>query len=102
MEYTFLIVSIVINLFFVFYARWLINIIKTKEEDITNLSILISEYVAHVKGVHEMEMFYGDPTLVQLIQHGTDLVEQIDNFDYLLFDDDEEEEEAEKAALDRE
>lgn len=87
-ETVLLITSIVINVLFVFYARWLINIIKTKEEDVTELSIVISEYVAHVKGVHEMEMFYGDQTLGQLITHGSDLIEKIEDFDYLLLTED--------------
>lgn len=94
--------SIIANVLFVFYARWLINIVRVKEEDVTNLSIVVSEYVSHVKAVHEMEVFYGDPTLSALIVHGTDLVEKIEDFDYLLLEREEEEEAEEPLRFGRE
>lgn len=101
-EITLLALSIIANVLFVFYARWLINIVRAKEEDVTSLSIVVSEYVSHVKAVHEMEVFYGDPTLSALIVHGTDLVEKIEDFDYLLLDLEDEEDEEEPLRFGRE
>jgi len=90
---TFLILSIVINIVAVFYARWLIQIIRSKEEDVSSLADVIAQYIAHVKSVHDMEMFYGDQTLNSLIQHGSDLVSKIEDFDYLILQNENEEEE---------
>ena len=80
----FLILSVLLNIIFVFYCRWLIKILKAREEDVDDIADNIAEYVGHVKAVHEMEMFYGDQTLQGLISHGTDLVSKIEDFDFLL------------------
>jgi hypothetical protein len=90
-ETTFLIISVLINIVFVLYARWLIQIIRTKEEEVTVVSELVSAYVSHLSSVHEMEMFYGDQTLKSLIDHGKDLVEN-----YVLYEREEEREEEEE------
>ena len=79
----FLGVSICLNIMFVFYSRWLINILKNREEDVNQLADVVYEYVEHVKSVHEMEMFYGDQTLQGLISHGTKMVEKVEGFDFL-------------------
>ena len=86
-EWMFIVVSVSINLVFIFYARWLINILKTREEEFLKISDIISGYVSHVKGVHEMEMFYGDKTLVSLIEHGNVLIENIEELDYVMFEE---------------
>ena len=88
----FLVISVLFNITFIIYSRWLIKILKTKEEEVDEIADQIAEYVKHVNAVHEMEMFYGDPTLQALIEHGTDMVKKIEQFDFLL----KEEQEAEK------
>ena len=90
-ETVFLAVSAVINIFFLFYSRWLINIVRVKEEEAESLSVVVNQYVGHVKSVHEMEMFYGDQTLQSLILHGTALVDKVQEFDYIVLDDPREE-----------
>ena len=79
----FLCISVCLNVMFVFYSRWLIGILKSREEDVNELADVVYEYVTHVKSVHEMEMFYGDQTLQSLISHGTQMVEKIEGFDFL-------------------
>ena len=90
-EIILLAISVVINIGLVFYARWLIKILQTKEEETNNISEVLAEYVAHVKSVHEMEMFYGDQTLMSLIDHGKNLVNKIEYFDYILYEREDEE-----------
>lgn len=92
MTLTFLIISVIAVVVLLFYARWLIKIIKTKEEEVDSLAVVVSDYIAHVKEVHEMEMFYGDPSLQKLIDHGNSLVQRIEDFDYLVLEQQEEEE----------
>ena len=93
MTLTFLILSIIAIIILLFYARWLIKIIKTKEEDVDSLAVVVSDYIGHVKEVHEMEMFYGDPSLQKLIDHGSSLIQKIEDFDYLVLEQQEVEEE---------
>lgn len=85
-------VSLIINFGLILYARWLIKILQVKEEEVTNISEIVAEYVSHVKSVHEMEMFYGDSTLNSLIEHGTSLVEKVENLEYILYEREEVEE----------
>ena len=80
----FLVISVCINIMFVFYSRWLIGILRSREEDVNELADVVYEYVTHVKSVHEMEVFYGDQTLQGLISHGTKMVEKIESFDFLM------------------
>ncbi len=81
-----IVISLIINFGLILYARWLIKILQVKEEETTNISEIVAEYVAHVKSVHEMEMFYGDSTLNSLIEHGTSLVERVENLEYILYE----------------
>ena len=87
-----MVVSLIINFGLILYARWLIKILQVKEEEATNISEIVAEYVSHVKSVHEMEMFYGDSTLNSLIEHGTSLVEKVENLEYILYEREEAEE----------
>ena len=91
----FLVISVIINIVFVMYSRWLIKILKTREDDVNELADDLAKYVGHVKGVHEMEMFYGDQTLQSLIEHGTQMIEKVEGFDFLLSDTEPEEGEEE-------
>ena len=81
-----IVISLIINFGLILYARWLIKILQVKEEETTNISEIVAEYVAHVKSHHEMEMFYGDSTLNSLIEHGTSLVERVENLEYILYE----------------
>lgn len=83
----FLVISIIVNIVFIMYSRWLISILKTREDDVNELADDVAKYVGHVKGVHEMEMFYGDQTLQSLIQHGTEIIEKIESSDFLFNQD---------------
>ena len=71
------------------YIRWLLRTFEAVNEDISSLSVLVSQYVEHVSAIHEMEMFYGDTTLKSLIDHGSQLIDVIAEID-LLQDEQEE------------
>ncbi len=83
MTTVFLIFSLSLNLLFLLYSRWLIQVIKVKEQDMQDMSTLIDYYISHVKSVHEMEMFYGDKTLATLIEHGNELIDTIEQSDFI-------------------
>ena len=89
----FLVISVIVNIVFIMYSRWLIKILKTREDDVNELADDVAKYVGHIKGVHEMEMFYGDQTLQSLIEHGTQMIEKVESFDFLFSQDQDLEEE---------
>lgn len=82
-------VSFFANVFGLLYIRWLLRTFEAVNEDISSLSVLVSQYVEHVSAIHEMEMFYGDTTLKSLIDHGSQLIDVIAEID-LLQDEQEE------------
>jgi len=86
---TFFIISAAVNILFLFYVKWLLSTIKSISEDLGFLSEKISDYVSHVSSLHELEMFYGEPTLQTLMQHGRDLVEEISEIDLVMNEEDE-------------
>lgn len=70
--------SLLVNAFVVFYsirlARKLI-VVASNMEAIRNS---VNYFKEHVEQIHESEMFYGDQTLQNLINHSKDVVEVLD------------------------
>ena len=77
-------ISACINLFALFYVRWLLSSLAAINEDVTNVTDIIKDFQQHIQSVYELEMFYGDETLKSLIDHGNLLVETLDNVDLML------------------
>ena len=75
-----LILSMLINVFFLFYVRWLIKSMSFISENLDNLWGNLQGFHNHVNAIHETEMFYGDNTLQELLEHSKSLTEEIDNF----------------------
>lgn len=76
--------SIFVNLFLLFYVRWLFLRIAETNEQVLQTSTMITEFLAHVSQIHETEMFYGDKTLQGLISHSQDLVEALNQVDFIV------------------
>tara|TARA_R100001480_G_scaffold131924_1_gene129189 strand:- start:253 stop:540 length:288 start_codon:yes stop_codon:yes gene_type:complete len=87
------IISSIVNVIFLFYVKWLLSTIKSISEDLEFLSEKITDYVSHVGSLHELEMFYGEPTLQSLMEHGKDLVKDISDVDLVINEGIENEEE---------
>ena len=86
----FLILSVIVNIVFIFYIRWLIKVLLTRDEDIININERLQAYLSHIKSINDLEVFYGDETLGGLLRHGTDLVEYMSKIDIIEQPDEEE------------
>ena len=67
--------------------------------DLGHLKLVCGQFTDHIKSVYEMETFYGDQTLEELLKHSKDVVGEIKILweDYNLEDDyDEDRDEAEE------
>lgn len=89
------IVSIIINLLLILYARLLVSkiaFVKNNKQDLLNELGLFTD---HVKRIHEHRLFYGDPIFLNLVKHGKDLQEYLASYEQLydLLEDDYEPEE---------
>ena len=64
----------------------------TFQEELDNFSLKLEEYEGHVKIINDLERFYGDETLKNLLRHSKSVVEQCRQFQsILLYQDDIEE-----------
>ena len=64
----------------VWYIRQLFKRIVVLNENHKDLLAMLKHYSGHISSVYEMEMFYGDETLSNLINHSKDIIEEVNNF----------------------
>jgi len=88
MTYIFLGLSLTLNLILFVYVRWLIKTLAKAELKFSDIWQMILEYKTHLKSVHELELFYGDETLASLMNHSTQVIENLEEFDLILAEPD--------------
>ena len=75
-----LLISLGSNLVGFFYIRDLLGRLGWLTQNLANLGELIKGYQVHIKGVYELEKFYGDKDIKILVQHTSDLIEVMDDY----------------------
>tara|TARA_R110000824_G_scaffold5999_2_gene27550 strand:- start:509 stop:844 length:336 start_codon:yes stop_codon:yes gene_type:complete len=65
--------SIVVNLFLVWYGHLLIRKVLFVSSNTSEVLVAIDRFKEHITGVYELETFYGDETLKALLDHTGDL-----------------------------
>ena len=75
-----LLISLGSNLVGFFYIRDLLGRLGWLTQNLANLRELIKGFQQHIKGVHNLEKFYGDEDIKLLAQHATDLIEVMDDY----------------------
>ena len=97
-EYIFLALSVLLNIFFIWYTRKLLSNLLYISNNINDLYDGVLSFRNHLNKVYELELFYGDETLKALLRHAKQMAELFDEYEsiLLLTDDDEEEEEIEE------
>ena len=69
--------SLSANIVLIWYVRKLINQFKTAIETVASLNQIVDEYVVHLETVSEMESYYGDVTIENLLKHTKDVVKAV-------------------------
>ena len=64
----------------VWYVRGLLRVMYQMTVDIELMEDKMVEFSKHLDNVYEMEMYYGDETLSQLIRHSKEVVDSISKF----------------------
>tara|TARA_B100000287_G_scaffold403681_1_gene425712 strand:+ start:408 stop:788 length:381 start_codon:yes stop_codon:yes gene_type:complete len=70
-------ISVLTNFFFVWYVLRLINNMNSVEEDFVNILNTLESFTDHLEGIHALEMFYGDETLKELIDHSREVINDV-------------------------
>ena len=76
----FLYLSILLNAGLIWFVRNLINELSDINEDMEELLDTTASLQNHIEKIYELEMFYGDQTLEELIQHTKSVVSEIEFF----------------------
>ena len=87
-----LIFSISLNIFLFWYIVQLLRRFLTFQEELDDFSEQLEEYEGHVEIVHNLEKFYGDETLSNLLRHSKAVVGECKKFQSMLLEDESEEE----------
>jgi|TARA_R110002020_G_scaffold424324_2_gene633491 hypothetical protein len=64
----------------VWYIRGLVEIMYQTTKDVQLMEDKMVEFSKHLDNVYEMEMYYGDETLSQLIRHSKEVIDSINRF----------------------
>ena len=64
----------------VWYIRGLLRVMYQMTVDVQQMEDKMVEFSKHLDNVYEMEMYYGDETLSQLIRHSKEVVDSISQF----------------------
>jgi hypothetical protein len=89
-----LVLSVLINIFLVWYARNTLSNLLYLSDNLGLLYEVVSAYNLHLKEVYELERFYGDPTLSYLLEHTNAVREELAGYEeiFLLAEPEETEE----------
>ena len=82
-----LVLSVGINIFLIVYLRRILKKMAFLSENIADLLSSLGAFSKHLEAVYELETFYGDTTLKNLIQHSKNVVKDIELYKeiYTLF-----------------
>ena len=75
--------SAIFNLLVFVYAREAITRLLTAAEEFGDLKEMTDSFSTHLKGVYELDMFYGDQTLSSLMDHATSYNEYLGTFEHI-------------------
>ena len=90
--------SVVGNILFIWYIVQLLRRFLSFQEELDAFALKLAEYETHIEIVHNLERFYGDETLGNLLRHSKAIVEESKQFTAVLeaSQEDEEEEDEEE------
>jgi hypothetical protein len=87
------ILSFIINILLVLYARFLLTDLVSTSAKIVELNNEVISFSSHLKSIYELEAFYGEPALEGLLKHALHITEKFEEFDNSISFEEEEEEE---------
>ena len=73
-------ISAFFNVFFVWYTIKMIRELANVSSAVEEMFADIDAFSKHLKGVYELEMFYGDQTLENLLSHSTALKKELEGY----------------------
>ena len=75
--------SLIVNVGLFAYARYAIVQLLLVSEELGDLQQMINSFTGHLQSIRELEMFYGDETIEQLLEHAHSFGDQLATFEYI-------------------
>ena len=90
---TLLIISVVINLLFIWYVYKLLDKLLFVSDNMGDFLDILQNYSEHIERVYSMETYYGDETIERLLEHSKEMVKEMKTYEeiYTLMDESQEE-----------
>tara|TARA_B100000900_G_C20443035_1_gene659837 strand:- start:379 stop:678 length:300 start_codon:yes stop_codon:yes gene_type:complete len=67
--------------FLVWFTYNLTRQIRYYDDELREIVAIVRDFTEHLDAVHEMEMFYGDETLRNLLRHSKEIVNTFSSYD---------------------
>ena len=96
MIYALLALSVSFNVLMVWYATKLLGTMRFVQENAEAIQVISEDFKEHLDAVNQMEMYFVDETLSELLKHAEHVSTQISTLNEILEDDAEDDEEQEK------
>jgi len=77
------VVSVILNIGLFIYARAVVVRLLNVAEELWDLQQMIDAFAKHLNQVYELESFYGDQTLQNLLNHAVSFNEQLETFEHI-------------------
>tara|TARA_R110002153_G_scaffold6483_10_gene29616 strand:+ start:1388 stop:1699 length:312 start_codon:yes stop_codon:yes gene_type:complete len=84
-------ISVPLNILLIWYIKKVLQKLLYISENMSDLLGTLSNFSKHLQDLHEMEMYYGDQTLKDLITHSRTVVKYINEYKsiYTLLEDED-------------
>jgi|TARA_R110000824_G_scaffold264117_1_gene452913 hypothetical protein len=76
-------VSVILNIGLFIYARAVVVRLLAIADELWDLQQMIDSFAEHLNQVYELDMFYGDQTLENLLNHAISFNEQLETFEHI-------------------
>ena len=96
----FLIISLILNGILLWYIRKMLEKLLSVSDNMGNLVADLASYQDHLQQLYEMEMYYGEPSIKNLIVHSRQIIEHVKEFNDVYNLTEERMDEVEEANLD--
>ena len=76
----FLVLSVCVNVLLLWYIRKMLKQLLGVSDNMGNLVEDLALYQNHIQQLYEMEMYYGEPSIKELIVHSKQIIEHVKQF----------------------
>jgi hypothetical protein len=96
----FLAISVILNGVLLWYIRKMLGKLLSVSDNMGNLVEDLASYQDHIQQLYEMEMYYGEPSIKNLIVHSKQILDHVKEFSDVYNLTEERMDEVEEAELD--